>query len=81
MRLNGGPSAGFERIQDRARPQEVIGFGDRPQEVIGFGRERGSIRRVFQVPLERELRRVVVGKIKSQKNVEKRSKTGKTGIA
>ena len=45
---------------------------------IGTSGVRGSIRLVFRVPLEPELRKVVVGqKIKSQKNVEKQLITTK----
>ena len=74
----------FRRRRRRRRPP---GFGKRA--IIGFHYDfgasgvRGSIRLVFRVPLERELRKVVVTKTS---NITKESKTkhqknAKTGIA
>ena len=48
---------------------------------IGPSGVRGSIRLVFRSTDARILRKVVVGKNKYPNRVEKRSKTGKTGIA
>ena len=69
----------------RRRRRRPPGFGK--WAVIGFYYDsgasgvRGSIRLVFRVPLERELRKVVVKKIKYRKTVEKELKTARTGIA
>ena len=65
----------------RRRPP---GFGK--WAVIGFHYDfgasgvRGSIRLVFRVPLERELRKVVIQKNKYQQNVEKSLQTVKNNI-
>ena len=48
---------------------------------ISASRVRGSIRLVFRVPLERELGKFVVGKLKYNKRVGQMLKTTKTGIA
>ena len=67
----------------RRRSRRPPGFGK--WAVIGFHYDsgasgvRGSIRLVFRVPLERELRKVVVGQIQISKSRRKSTNNGQNG--